>query len=140
MGQQLDCKMYCHNLIRLGIVTIVKVNDASIERYGRWDRWPRTLHADLIAWLNEAGAKAIVFDFVFDTVTEDDAVLAAAIEQAGNVVQPVLGVGDAIHDQADMVRYEQQGYQPRFCLRVRGNRDTNMRCTIQMGLCAACPR
>jgi adenylate cyclase len=90
------------------VVTIVEVNDASLERYGRWDNWPRTLHAELIERLNEAGAKVVVFDFVFDTVTEDDAMLAAAIEQAGNVVQPVLGVGDAIHDQANTVRYEQR--------------------------------
>ena len=90
------------------VVTIVEVNDASLERYGRWDNWPRTVHAELIERLNEAGAKVIVFDFVFDTETEDDAILAAAIEQAGNVVQPVLGVGDAIHDQANTVRYEQR--------------------------------
>lgn len=91
-----------------GVVTIVTVNDASIARYGRWDRWPRTLHADLVARLKAAGAKAIVFDFVFDTPTEDDAVLAAAMRQAGNVVQPVLGVGDALLDQPDVIRYEAQ--------------------------------
>lgn len=91
-----------------GIVTIVEVNDASLARYGRWDSWPRAYHAALVDQLNELGARVIVFDFVFDTETGDDALLAAAMRQAGNVVQPVLGVGDAYHDLPGTARYEQR--------------------------------
>ncbi|MCA9936875.1 MAG: adenylate/guanylate cyclase domain-containing protein, partial [Anaerolineales bacterium] len=91
-----------------GIVTIVEVNDASLERYGRWDAWPRALHAQLIDQLSAAGAKAIVFDILFDAPTADDAALVAAMQQAGNIVQPVLGQGDAIRDELGVVRFEQR--------------------------------
>lgn len=94
------------------VVTIVEVNDDSLERYGRWDSWPRSLHADLIAQLKAAGAGVIVFDFVFGSATAEDEVLAAAMAEAGNVVQPMPGVGDAIHDQPNHVRYEQYVQPP----------------------------
>ena len=48
------------------IVTIVEVDDDSLAQYGRWDQWPRSLHAELIEQLNAAGAQTIVFDFVFE--------------------------------------------------------------------------
>ncbi|HEX6384009.1 MAG TPA: CHASE2 domain-containing protein [Anaerolineae bacterium] len=89
-----------------GVVTIVEVDDASLERYGRWERWPRTLHADLINRLHAAGARTIVLDFVFDAETPADARLVEAMRRAGNVLQPVLGQGDAIHDRTDVLRYE----------------------------------
>lgn len=90
------------------IVTIVAIDDASLERYGRWDAWPRALHADLIDKLKSAGAKAIAFDVLFDSTTSDDAALAAAMQQAGNVVQPVLGQGDGYHDIPGTTRFEQR--------------------------------
>jgi CHASE2 domain-containing sensor protein/serine/threonine protein kinase len=90
-----------------GIVTIVEVNDATLERYGRWDSWSRALHADLIDRLSEAGADAIVFDFNFEAPTPDDGALAQAMLRAGNVVLPISGQGDAfLHDVPGAVRYE----------------------------------
>ena len=88
------------------IVTIVAVDDASLAQYGRWDQWPRALHAQLIDQLTAAGAKTIVFDFVFEAETADDAALVQAMTAAGNVVQPVLVQGDAYHDLAGELRYE----------------------------------
>ena len=84
------------------IVTIVAVDDASLAEYGRWDNWSRGLHAQLIEQLQTAGAKAIVFDFLFEAETEDDAQLIAAMQSAGNVVQPMLGGGDAFHREGVM--------------------------------------
>ncbi|MEZ4594302.1 MAG: CHASE2 domain-containing protein [Chloroflexota bacterium] len=89
-----------------GIVTIVTVDDDSLAQYGRWDQWPRSLHAQLVQQLHAAGAKTIVFDFVFEAETADDAALAQAMAAAGNVVQPVLVQGDAYHDLAGELRYE----------------------------------
>lgn len=100
--------IYLESYAPSGIITIVEVNDESLERYGRWDSWPRARHAELVDRLHEAGARVIVFDFVFDTETADDDRLAAAITQAGNVVQPVLGVGDAFHEEPGELRYEQR--------------------------------
>lgn len=78
-----------------GVVTIVEVDDASLAQYGRWDSWPRSLHAELIRRLDEAGADAIAFDFAFISETADDEPLATAMREAGNVLQPVIAQGDA---------------------------------------------
>lgn len=45
-------------------VRIVAIDEASLERLGRWP-WPRSLLARLVQRLDEAGAKAIVFNLVF---------------------------------------------------------------------------
>ena len=82
------------------IVTIVAVDDASLERYGRWDSWPRSLHAELIDRLQQAGAKAIVFDFLFDAPTGEDELLTQAMQRSGDVVLPVLCQGDALSGPA----------------------------------------
>ena len=89
------------------IVTIVAVDDASLEKYGRWDSWPRSLHAELIDRLSQAGAKAIVFDFLFDSVTGDDALLTQAMQRSGKVVLTVLCEGDAYLDRPGAVRFKE---------------------------------
>lgn len=88
-----------------GIVTIVEVNDETLAGYGRWDQWPRSLHAELINRLHDAGAKTIAFDVVFASETADDAELAQIMAAAGNVVQPLLVQGDAFHDLTGSLRY-----------------------------------
>ncbi|MCA9972427.1 MAG: CHASE2 domain-containing protein [Anaerolineales bacterium] len=88
-----------------GVVTIVAIDDAALDAYGRWDAWPRTLHAALIERLDAAGARAIVFDVVFAAETAADAALAAAITQAGTVVQPVLGQGDAFAVEPGLMQF-----------------------------------
>jgi adenylate cyclase len=52
------------------------------------DEWPRTLHADLIDVLAQAGATAIALDIIFEEprASSEDARLAEAIRAAGNVV------------------------------------------------------
>lgn len=87
------------------IITIVEIDDASLEKYGRWGSWPRTLHAQLINQLNAAGAQAIVFDVIFDTSATDDAELISAMQEAGNVIQPVLAQGDAFLDKPGTTRF-----------------------------------
>lgn len=87
-----------------GIVTIIAIDDASLATYGRSTTdWPRTVHADLVRLLHEAGANVIVFDVLFADPTEDDAELAAAMGDARNVVQPVLG------DNRDILRTTRVG-------------------------------
>jgi CHASE2 domain-containing sensor protein len=89
-----------------GVVTVIEIDDASLARYGRWDEWPRTLHADLIDRLNEGGARAIVLDFVFAAETANDGPLVESMQEAGNVIQPLLAQGDGYHDTPDAVRFE----------------------------------
>src|ERR1700728_4806487 len=45
-------------------VVIVDIDEASLKEIGQWP-WPRTVVADLITRLREAGAAAIGFDIVF---------------------------------------------------------------------------
>lgn len=78
------------------VVTIVEINDQSLDIYGRWNAWPRSLHTTLIQNLSAAGAKAIMLDFLFASETADDLLLAQTIQDAGIVVQPVLGQGDGM--------------------------------------------
>jgi adenylate cyclase len=51
-------------------------------------QWPRTVHAELIARLSDAGAVVIAFDVMFDQPRSDDqdAALAAAIADSGRVI------------------------------------------------------
>jgi CHASE2 domain-containing sensor protein len=88
------------------IVTIVEVNDATLERFGRLDSWPRTRHAELIDDLTRDGARAIVFDIIFASQTPEDDLLAQAMRRAGDVVQPVMGQGDAYQDVKWTFRFE----------------------------------
>ncbi|MCA9954370.1 MAG: adenylate/guanylate cyclase domain-containing protein, partial [Anaerolineales bacterium] len=88
-----------------GIVTIVEVDDETLAQYGRWDQWPRSLHAELINQLQAAGAKTIAFDFVFASETAADTELAEAMANAGDVIQPLLVQGDAFHDLTGSLRY-----------------------------------
>ncbi len=51
-------------------IVIVAVDDASIKHYGAWP-WPRSVHAQMLDFLNADGAKAIGFDFIFADVQEN---------------------------------------------------------------------
>ncbi|MCL4263141.1 MAG: CHASE2 domain-containing protein [Anaerolineae bacterium] len=93
------------------IITLVTVDDATLARYGRWDSWSRSLHADLVERLAAAEARVIAFDVMFDAASADAAAddrLSAAVATAGNVVQPVLGQGDAYHDVPGALRFEER--------------------------------
>lgn len=45
-------------------VKVIDIDNASLLRYGQWP-WPRSLMAELIGRLSQAGAKAIALDIVF---------------------------------------------------------------------------
>jgi adenylate cyclase len=95
-------------------VRIVDIDDASLARVGQWP-WPRSTMASIVSRLSRAGAAAIVFDVVFaepdrtspaqmlaiwaasgvpvekvrqalSRMPDNDALLANAIRDAGNVV------------------------------------------------------
>ena len=75
-----------------GEVVIVAIDEDSAAELGVPDKprdWPRTLHAELVRYLAQAGARVIAFDMTFDTASArpaDDAEFAAAARAAGNVV------------------------------------------------------
>jgi adenylate cyclase len=87
-------------------IVIAGVDDATLNTYGKWSEWPRKLHAQAIDNLSKAGAGVIGLDVLFADASADDPVLAGAIENAGNVVLPVVGV-DALPTQKNTITYEQ---------------------------------
>jgi adenylate cyclase len=85
-------------------IAIIAVDEASLRQYGKWP-WPRTLHAQLIDALRDAGAKVVAFDVVFDmpaSGTEGraaDTRLEEAIARSRRVVlaaqyEPTIAGGD----------------------------------------------
>jgi len=72
-------------------IVIAGIDDNTLETYGRWADWPRSLHAQAIEHLNQAGAKVIGFDVIFTDNSTDDEMLATAIAKAGNVVLATVG-------------------------------------------------
>jgi adenylate cyclase len=73
-------------------IVIAGIDDDTLETYGRWAEWSRTLHAQAIDNLNQAGAKVIGYDVVFADNSSEDETLAAAIAEADNVVLAAVGV------------------------------------------------
>jgi adenylate cyclase len=95
-------------------VVLVAIDDKSVVElrpYGRLFSWPRTFYADAVRNLADARARTIVIDVLFDAPTEEDAALAAAIDEASGratfVVQPSFG--DALTVTRRTVQ-EWQGY------------------------------
>lgn len=72
------------------LVALVSIDDASIVQLGRWP-WDRSIHAQIINKLTEAGAKVIGYDVNFPEPSneESDKALEDALKAAGNVVLPV---------------------------------------------------
>jgi adenylate cyclase len=70
-------------------ITIIGIDDESMEKLGIPWPWPRTVHAELVDRLAKAGVIAIGMDVVFDLPSQDpkaDQAFAEAIKRAGNVV------------------------------------------------------
>ncbi|MDQ4421357.1 CHASE2 and HATPase_c domain-containing protein [Sphingobium sp. DEHP117] len=70
-------------------IVIVAIDHASLEQVGRWP-WPRDVHARMLARLQAAGAKAILYDVLFVEASPHDAALASAMREGPPVFLPVL--------------------------------------------------
>ena len=69
-------------------IIIIDIDNRSLEKLGRFDRWPRDFHAQVIDYVDSSGALIIGFDILFmerdvNQVTDDH--LLAATKKAGNV-------------------------------------------------------
>lgn len=83
-------------------IVIVAIDESSIREFAPafdWP-WPRRVHGELIRQLDAAGARAIVFDVVFDLPSppEDDAALASAI-RASHAPVVLAAALDAVDDR-----------------------------------------
>jgi len=74
-------------------IVIVAIDEHSLEKLGRWP-WSRSIHAQLIDKLKQAGVKAIGMDIFFmepeQTNPEADQKLAQAMVRQGKVVLPII--------------------------------------------------
>ncbi|WP_246797648.1 CHASE2 domain-containing protein [Burkholderia perseverans] len=59
-------------------IVVVEIDNASLERLGRWP-WPRSVHAQLLGRLAHARPAAVVYDVLFIEASPDDAQLGAAL-------------------------------------------------------------
>ena len=76
-------------------IAIVALDDATVQRYGRWPV-PRKAYADLLTALKPFNSRAIAFDVGFYDASdrpEDDRAFAAAIKDSGNVILAMQGIG-----------------------------------------------
>ncbi|MFC1962017.1 CHASE2 domain-containing protein [Chloroflexota bacterium] len=69
-------------------ISIIAIDDKSLQELGHFSSWPRSHHAQLIENLINSRVRVIVFDILFAETTAEDVQLAAAIKKAGNVVLP----------------------------------------------------
>ena len=74
-------------------IIIAGIDDKTLEEYGAWSHWSRSLHARAIDNLEKAGALVIGLDILFSDASDDDPTLVESIQNAGNVVLPLAGVG-----------------------------------------------
>lgn len=82
-------------------VLIVAVDASTAKTLGlpeRPDRWPRALHARLIAGLRDSGATVVGFDMLFQQPRDplDDQAFRDALRRAGNVVLAEAIVRDTV--------------------------------------------
>jgi adenylate cyclase len=81
---------------RAADIALILVDQYSLDFYKKqqvtWP-WPRQMYAAILGFLKAGGAKAVFFDLVMTEPSpyfaEDDAMLAKAIGEAGNVILPV---------------------------------------------------
>ena len=73
-----------------GDIVFVAIDDRSLREVGRWP-WRRGHYANMVAKLDEAGAKRTFLDIIIQGRSDpvDDQALAKAIEKAGNVTLAV---------------------------------------------------
>jgi transcriptional regulator with PAS, ATPase and Fis domain/CHASE2 domain-containing sensor protein len=78
-------------------IVLVDGDDASSEIYGRWP-WKRSVHAEMIKTLKEAGAKTIIYDvlFAYPGDLKEDNLLEKQTKDSENIIFPVaINFGDA---------------------------------------------
>lgn len=104
-------------------IVVILIDETTLKAMdpvvGRWP-WPRWVHAEVIRFLKDAGAKAIIFDILFTERSEDDKLLAEATKYAGNVIHSALIYRDE-GEGFDVGRPLPEEFIKRFGIKVKGN-------------------
>lgn len=91
--KNLQDTLYRENSRSIMDITIIGIDQKSIEELGRFDTWPRSYMADVITILSEGKPAVIGIDMMFTGTSDSDAdsQLIEAAKTAGNVVVGVKG-------------------------------------------------
>ncbi|NIA31086.1 MAG: CHASE2 domain-containing protein, partial [Actinobacteria bacterium] len=65
-------------------IIIIDIDNRSLEKLGRFSRWPRTYHSQIINYVTEGGALAIGFDVLFMERDKDKSADEALINSTAN--------------------------------------------------------
>ncbi|MBI2873729.1 MAG: adenylate/guanylate cyclase domain-containing protein [Firmicutes bacterium] len=86
-------------------VVLVGVSDQTLRELGRWP-FDRSIHAQMVQKLAEAGARVIGLDILLTETAspEGDQALAEAVAGAGNVIMAGYGELDKVHSQPGLIR------------------------------------
>ena len=74
-----------------GQVVIVAIDDASLKEIGAWP-WSRATIATLVNAITPAQPRVVGLDLILPESASDDATLAAALQRAPIIIQPIVGV------------------------------------------------
>ena len=88
-------------------ITIVALDDLTLKKYGVYPL-PRRAYADMLRALRPLSPSVVAFDISFydrSPSAEDDALLAAAIRESGNVILAMQGVGQAVEIADHRTKY-----------------------------------
>ncbi len=88
-------------------IAIIGIDDASLEAIGRWP-WPRSIHAELINRLAEAGAKGIGVDLIFSEPSQDpneDEAMQQAVANRPHVILPSAFVFPETQESGSTLAY-----------------------------------
>jgi serine/threonine-protein kinase len=66
-------------------IVIIGIDDNSIESIGNWP-WERSIHGRFLEVLKKENPKLVVFDILFDTKTDKDAIFAKSLKSFKKVV------------------------------------------------------
>ncbi|MDE3073982.1 MAG: adenylate/guanylate cyclase domain-containing protein, partial [Chloroflexota bacterium] len=94
-------------------ITIVAIDDKSLQTYGRLGAWDRAHYADLIRSLKDAGARVVAFDVAFIDPTPSDPRIAQAIQYAQSGSAPMT-VAMAVEGDQLVARPPGQGLAYQF--------------------------
>ncbi|WP_139490925.1 CHASE2 domain-containing protein [Brevibacillus dissolubilis] len=89
-------------------IAVIGVDETSLENMGRWP-WPRSMHADLVDRLTEAGAKGIFLDLLFSEPSEDSAEderMQQAIQDRPHVIIPSAFLFEERQDVENGLQYK----------------------------------
>ena len=75
-------------------IVVVEIDNASIERLGRWP-WPRSVHANLLEQVARAKPAAVIYDVLFTEPSADDAQLAHAVARSPTYLPVLLSPEDS---------------------------------------------